>query len=86
MTGTTLEHVSRIVAGTAGLPTDVPLDRNMGIVLTGLSLDSAAVLELLLALEHDFGIELDAQALLQAKALQTIGTLAAFIDSVRSKG
>ena len=86
MTDTTLERVSRIVARTAGLPADAPLDRNTGLVLTGLALDSAAVLELLLALEHDFDVPLDAQALLQAEALRTLGALADFVDSARSGG
>ena len=84
MTDMTLERVRRVVARTAGLPADAPLDRDTHLVLTGLCLDSAAVLELLLALEQDFDVPLDAQALLHARALRTLGTLADFIDAARS--
>ena len=81
MHSATIDHVRRHAADKAGLPPDAPLERDTGIVQGGLALDSAAVLELLLALERDFKIQLDAQALLEARALRSIGTLADFIDA-----
>ena len=46
----------------------------------GLSLDSVTALELLLAVEKEFGIELDPDALLAAEALRTVGTFADFVE------
>ena len=42
---------------------------------------SVAVLEMLVALENEFGLTLDATELIEARALENVGTLARFIDS-----
>jgi len=51
------------------------------LIGSGIGLDSVAVLELLLGLEKEFGIEISADELIRAKAMQTVGSLARFVAS-----
>jgi acyl carrier protein len=81
MTASTLDRVVRIIIQAAELGPDVSLDGDTPLVGSGISLDSVAVLELLVGLEKEFRIEIDADELLKAQALRTVGTLAGFIDS-----
>jgi acyl carrier protein len=46
-----------------------------------LALDSITLLEVLLALEEKFGVELDALELEKARALRSLSALAGFIES-----
>ena len=79
MTSSTLERVIRIVVQATGISAEEQLDENTPLVGSGISLDSSAVLELLVALEKEFRTEIGADELLQAQALTTVGTLAEFI-------
>lgn len=79
MTSSTLERVIRIVVQATGISAEEQLDENTPLVGSGISLDSSAVLELLVALEKEFRTEISADELLQAQALTTVGTLAEFI-------
>jgi acyl carrier protein len=56
------------------------LDADTALIGAGISLDSSAVLELLVGIEKEFQIEVNPDELMQAQALRTIGTLARFID------
>ena len=81
MTSSTVERVIAVIVQAAGLGPDVPLTEDTPLVGSGISLDSVAVLELLVGLEREFHVEIDADELLQAEALKTVGTLAEFIES-----
>ena len=78
----TLERVIRIIRQAAGLQPDEPVGAETGLVGSGLWLDSVAVLELLIALEKEFGIELDRTALSRAGALSTVGSLTDLVHSL----
>lgn len=78
---TTLERVIQIVGKAAGLAPDEPVGSDTGLVGSGLSLDSVAVLELLVALENEFEIELGEDELSKSHALATVGSLAALVES-----
>jgi len=76
-----LEQLLGIVAFVAGehrMPPD--LGPQTAITAGGVDLDSAAVLELILSCEAEFGITFDPRADLTEEALRTVGTLA---ESVR---
>jgi acyl carrier protein len=81
MSCSTAARVAAIVARVGRLGPQERVDVSTALVGGGVALDSVSVLELLLSLEQEFGIEVDADELLQAKALHTVGTLAAFIDA-----
>ena len=78
---TTLERVIQTIVQSAGLPHDEPLSADTPLVGSGVSLDSVAVLELVVALEKEFGIELSPTELAQTRALSTVGSLAHLVDS-----
>jgi acyl carrier protein len=78
----THERVIRIIRQAAGLQSDEPIGADTGLVGSGLWLDSVAVLELLVALEKEFGIELDRSTLSQAGALSTVGSLTDLVNSL----
>ena len=80
MNPATLERVIKNIIRAAKLNPAQPLDENTPLVGAGLSLDSVAVLELLVALEKEFNLEMNPDELLGAKALKTVGTLAAFVE------
>ena len=77
-----LERVIAIVRQAAELKADERITADMGLVGSGLWLDSVAVLDLLLALEKEFGIELDRSSLSQAGTLSTVGSLTSLVDSL----
>ena len=74
-------RVAAIVAGAAGLHPDQSMDEDTPLVGGGLSLDSVVVLELLVALEKEFQVELDPLEMRQARALQSVRALARFINA-----
>ncbi len=81
MAASTLERVVQtIVAATGASPTE-PLEATTPLIGEGISLDSVAVLELLVGLEREFRIEIDPEELLRARALATVGALADFIEA-----
>ena len=69
-----------------GLDPDQRMDANTQLVGMGLALDSAAVLELLVAIEKAFRIQIEAEELRQANALATVGALAGFVESKTGAG
>lgn len=82
---TTFDKVSAAVARLAGMPDAGELSPSTQILAGGLHLDSIVVLELLLTLEREFGVELDAREMLECRALRSIGDLCAFIDRKRAR-
>jgi len=84
MSVTTTDRVIQIIRQATGVGPDAALDRDTPLVGAGIALDSVAVLELLVGIEKEFGIELHHEKLIEAKALRTVGTLADFVDGKRS--
>ena len=87
MKAPTLELLARIVGEAAMLSPDETADLNgtTPFYEDGLNLDSVTVLELLLAAEKEFDVELDPDSLNRAGALQTLQSLAGFIDTCLSE-
>jgi acyl carrier protein len=83
MAGSTVQRIAGIVAGLGRLGPQERIDGDTPLVGGGAALDSVSVLELLVGLENEFGIEVEADELLEAKALHSVRTLAAFIDAKR---
>ncbi len=81
MNRSTLERLTQVIVKTTGISQVGPIPENTPLIGSGLALDSAAVVELLVGLESEFQVELLAEELLASKALTTVGTLARFIDS-----
>ena len=81
MTPTTLDRVARLVARVSVAGPDEPLSADTPLVGGRLLLDSVAVLELLVGLEKEFGVELSGEELLKTQSFKTVGSLAAFIDA-----
>lgn len=81
MTVSSFHRIAQIIVAATGVSPDQRLDAATPLIGTGLSLDSVAVLELLVALEKEFQIQIDPDELRQAKALATVGTLADFVES-----
>ena len=79
MTPTIADRVIRVIIQATGVNPQEPLNENTALVGAGISLDSVAVLELLVGLEKEFQTEVNPDKLLQAQALKTVGTLARFI-------
>ena len=86
MTLSTADRVIRVLVDAAGVDDVTAIDRDTPLIGRGLSLDSVAVLEMLVGLEKEFGIELDPDALLEAQALRTVGTLADYLDAHAAEG
>ena len=80
MASTTEKRVTEIILAKTGLQRGAQVAPDTELIKGGLSLDSVLVLEILLALEKEFGIELNAQELFEAQALKTVGSLAKFVD------
>jgi acyl carrier protein len=85
MTVSILPRIAQIIVAATGVSPDCRLDAATPLIGTGLSLDSVAVFELLVALEKEFQIEIDPDELRQTKALATVGALAAFVESKLSE-
>ena len=81
MSSATLKRVVAVIRSATGVGNDEVLDSSTPLVGAGISLDSVAVVELLVALEKEFDIEIPGRLLLEAKAFRTIGTLVQFIES-----
>ena len=74
----TLDRLVGLLAEAAGLGADPRID---GLTpFADLALDSVVVLEFMLAAERVFGVELDAQEMLQCGAFLTLGGLAEYVD------
>jgi acyl carrier protein len=86
MSPSTVDRVTRVLVEAAGVDETVAVDRDTPLIGRGLSLDSVAVLEMLLGLEKEFGIPLDPDGLLAAQALRTVGTLADYLDAQATEG
>jgi acyl carrier protein len=84
MSQSTVARVAAIIAKVGGLLPDEPIGMDTQLVGGGIMLDSVAVLELLVALEKEFGVELTADELVKAGAVRTVGALARFMDSKKA--
>ena len=84
MSPSTIERVTATITKATGTSPNVRLDADTALIGAGISLDSSAVLELLVGLEKEFQIELNPDELVHAQALRTIQTLARFIDGKTS--
>jgi acyl carrier protein len=73
--------VVKVIVKAAGVSPDEPMTEETPMVGGGLSLDSVAVVELLVGIEKEFDIELPAEEMRRIEALSTVGTLAEFIES-----
>jgi long-chain acyl-CoA synthetase len=78
----TLHRIIPIVRRAARLKGDEPITADTGLIRSGLWLDSVAVLELVVALEKEFGIGLDRADLAERGALATAGSLAAAMEAL----
>ena len=81
MSVSTLDRVRHVIAAEAHLGDAAEVDPNVSLRDGGLHLDSIAMLELLLATEKEFCVELDAQELLEAGALRTVRAFAEFVEA-----
>ncbi len=82
----TVDRVVRVLNEAAGVDRGAAIGPETPLVGAGLSLDSIAVLELLVGLENEFGVELDPDGLLKANALCTVGSLAGYLDALAKGG
>lgn len=80
-TADTLERILPIIRRCVGLGADAEL--GPATRLADLTMDSVVILEMLLAVEQAFGVEIHAQDLLQADAFQSIGSLADYVQGLR---
>ncbi len=75
------QQVTAMIRQTAGFSPDEPIEAETPLLDGGLALDSVVVLELLLALEQKFDLEIDPEDLIKDKVLSTAGSLVAFIGT-----
>ncbi len=80
MTKSILDRVTQVIVQAAHLGPETSLNAETPIVGAGLSLDSVAVLEVLIGLETEFNLEITADELMKARGLQSVGRLAEFIS------
>lgn len=78
---TTVHEVAKVLATTLGIDAE-RLDASTPLFGSLPELDSMAVVELVVALEQQFGIGFDEDEI-TAEAFATVGTLAALVDSKR---
>ncbi len=81
MPASTFQRVVQTIVAATGVSPEERLDPDTPLIGAGVSLDSVAVLELLVALEKEFGIEINPDDLRRAKALGTVGGLTDFVES-----
>ena len=86
MTNDLATRTRRLVAQASGAVAPEELRPDTPLLHGGLHLDSIATLELLLALEKEFSIELDAVQMRDAHALKTFGSLCAFLEQRCAEG
>ena len=77
-----VDRVARVLREIVGIDDAAAIGPETPLVGGGLSLDSVAVLELLVGLENEWGVELGPDALLEAAALRTVGSLAGYLDTL----
>lgn len=77
----TLQRVVQRIVTVTGGGAEQHLEASTPLVGGGLALDSAAVLELLVALEQEFRVRIDPDELRQANGLATVGALSDFVES-----
>jgi threonine synthase len=77
----TFTRIKDIIIRTTGMSPSEPLTEDTRLVGGGVSLDSVAVLELLVSLEKEFHIEIAADDMLEKQAFLSVGSLARYIDS-----
>lgn len=75
----TLQRLAAIVSHHVGLGSAPALDAET--LLADLSMDSIVILELLLAAEAEFEVEIDAQELIQSGDFRSLGSLSKYIDT-----
>ena len=80
-----LSRLDPLIRRVARLAPEEALTPDTGLIGSGLHLDSISGLELLLAVEQEFDLELDGQDLFEQRALQTVGHLADYL-AARSGG
>jgi acyl carrier protein len=80
MASSAQKRVIEIISEKTGVDRSAPVTADTELINAGLSLDSVLILEILLALEKEFKIELNAQELFEAQALRTVGSLSEFIE------
>lgn len=83
MTDSTCDRVVLLVREKVGLAPEDELSVDAPLLDGGVWLDSVMVLELLLELEGEFGVELVAEELQEAGAMGSCARLARFIDTKR---
>ncbi|MEU4154951.1 acyl carrier protein [Actinoplanes sp. NPDC026670] len=84
LTGTTIDDVKAVLVSTLGIQDRAAtIDADTQLLGNLPELDSMAVLELIAALESEFGISVDDDEV-TAEVFDTLGTLAALVDSKRS--
>ncbi|HUT34324.1 MAG TPA: acyl carrier protein [Planctomycetota bacterium] len=86
MSSEPFDRVVRVLGEAVGLADTAAIGPDTPLIGGGLSLDSVAVLEFLVGLENEWGLELDPDALLEADALRTVGTLAGYLDTLTKGG
>jgi acyl carrier protein len=80
----TCDRVALFVRRKVGLAPEDELSVDAPLLNGGVWLDSVMVLELLLELEDEFGVELAAEELQKAGAMDSCASLARFIDAKRT--
>jgi acyl carrier protein len=76
-----LDRVIRVLRETHALAGEQPLDAATSLLESGLALDSIALLDFVLALEREFGCELDDRDLTRER----LATLGAAADMIRAQ-
>ena len=82
MNPTSVDRVARVIGEVVGIDVAATIGPDTGLIGHDLSLDSTAVLELLVGLENEWAVELDPDEMLKADAMRTVGTLARFLDTL----
>jgi len=77
----TLERIVQIIVRVAEIDPATPIEAGTTLTRSGLELDSVALVETLLEVEKEFGIELEAHVVLEEGGLETAGALADLVAS-----
>ena len=80
MAASTLERVIQIVAQATNSGPERRLEASTLLDDSGVALDSVALLEVLVALETEFEVEIPAEELARGRALHSIGRLAELVQ------
>lgn len=80
---TTVDDVARILVATLGIDAGATrLDASTPLFGALPELDSMAVIEVIVALQEHFGVDIDEEDI-TAAAFETVGSLAALVDATR---